>query len=167
MFMSTPTPTDDLAARVRTMQIIGGAMLLGAAAFLIIAVVQRPTSDDVKATTLTYAALAGAVVIAVVYHFAVDTAERTLRRRLATTPGGASRSAWYGAYQTSTIVGLAVLEAGALLMLLAYWVEPVWHTRLAAIGFMAIMVTNLPTAGRIERWINEQQEALRRDQSGR
>jgi hypothetical protein len=165
MRMSTPTPADDLAARLRIAQIIWGAILAGAVAFLVIAVaLRRPPVEDVPTSALTWAALGIAAVIAVGYHFAVNAVETGQRQKLAQSSTGTA--AWYGAYQTSLIVSLACLEAGAFLMLVIYLTEPRWVTLLAAIAFIGIMASYFPNRPGVERWIKEQQDRLRQERSG-
>lgn len=147
------------------MQIIWAAILGGAVIFLIIALTQKSPVSGEQSWTANYIILGlVAVVVAVAYQFAVNWVEGAQRRTV--VQAGATPQAWYNAYQTCLIVGLAFLEGGAFLMLVIYWMEPLWGSLLIAIGFMGFMATQFPTQPGIERWIKEQQEKLK-EPSGR
>lgn len=163
--MSTPMPTDELAARVRTMQIILGAIVAGAVLFLAVVSLMRAQSEQPtpEPGTLTYVMLGIAFVMAVGYHFANDAVTRGQRQRIAAAiaaGAGATdvRRMWHGAYQASLIAGAAVLEAAAFALILAYYLEGHWYSRTTAIGFILVMAIMLfPTAPGVERWIREQE----------
>jgi hypothetical protein len=164
--------TDELAARVRTAQIITAAIILGAAAFLVVAFVVRAQSSDPAPdrTPLSWVALVAALVMAVAYYFVIDAVAAGQRRRIAQS-GGNDPKGWYAAYQTTLVAGLAVLEGAAFLLIVAYLVEGSWEKNwvplVAAAGFIAFMATLFPSRPGIERWIAEQREKLRAEQSGR
>ncbi|HXG10135.1 MAG TPA: hypothetical protein VNK04_10130 [Gemmataceae bacterium] len=165
--MSTPTPTNDLDARIRVMQIILGAIVLGAVAFLVVAVVVRWQSDQPapESPIISYIALGTALVIAVAYYFVTDALQASQRR------GANTRIAWCNAYQTTMIAGAAMLEGAVFFLLIAYLLEgnlkDNWTPLVAALGFIVVIVTLFPTRSGLERWIAEQQEKLKQEQAGR
>ena len=168
--MSTPTPTNDLDARIRVMQIILGAIVLGAVAFLVVAVVVRWQSDQPapESPIISYLALGAALVIAVAYYFVTDALQASQRRGAA---GANTRIAWCNAYQTTMIAGAAMLEGAVFFLLIAYLLEgdlkDNWTPLAAAAGFIVVIATLFPTRSGLERWIAEQQEKLKQEQAGR
>jgi MFS family permease len=170
--MAQPPQTDDLATHVRTMQTVLGAIVLGAVVFLAIAVVVRSRSEQPAPNSLvfSYAALGIALGNAIAYYFVIDAITAAQRRRIAQGVPDPQR-AWYAAYGTQLFAGAAMLEGAAFLLIIAYLVEGSWSENwmpiLAAVGIIAFLVTLFPTRSGVEKWVREQQEKLRAEQSGR
>lgn len=170
--MSQPIPPDDLNARVRSMQTILGAIVLGAIVFLAIAVYLRSQGDPTvpEPPMLTYLSLGVGILLAVAFFFVTDYVAAAQRRKLARGVPEPQR-AWYAAYGLQLIAGAALLELAAFVLILAYLAEGHWEkNKMAAwgaIAFIAFLVTLLPTRPRIESWIKEQQLKLKGEQAGR
>lgn len=174
--MSTSAQPNGLDGRVRTMQIIVGANFLGAALFLGYASWQRAQVEKPPADPawLSYPnlILGVALLMAVAYYFVSDMVAAGQRRRIALAAASGTGMSdilgmWYSAYQLTLIVGAALLEGAAVLLIFTYFQEGYWVNRMAAIGFMVILITLFPTRPGVERWIGEQQERLKKEQGRR
>jgi hypothetical protein len=160
--MATDTPPPDLAARVRTMQIIAFAIILGpsiALALFAFLRTQGPPNFP-NAPLLTYVA-AGFAAVALVLHQVVPSAVVAAQgRRLAEgRPVGAplgSPGDWYALYQVRLIMSLAILEGAAFFLAIVYYVEGTPLSLLLGVVLIAALVLHFPTAPRVERWVEAQ-----------
>jgi hypothetical protein len=69
-----------------------------------------------------------------------------------------------GAYLNQLIVGAAMNEGAAFFTVIAYLIEKNPIALAVALVLIAGLIARFPTAGRVERWIEQQQEKLREDQ---
>ena len=77
----------------------------------------------------------------------------------ASSPGGLPV-----AFLTQLIVGAAMNEGAAFFALVAYLIEKNPIALAVAIVLIAGVIARFPTAGRVERWLEQQREKLREDQ---
>jgi hypothetical protein len=88
----------------------------------------------------------------------------------APTPSGQSDTATAplsglpAAFLSQLIIGAAINEGAAFLALAAYLIEKNPIALAMAIVLIAGVIARFPTAGRVERWIEQQQEKLRKEQ---
>ena len=68
------------------------------------------------------------------------------------------------AFLTQLIVGAAMNEGAAFFALVAYLIEKNPIALGLAVVLIAGVISRFPTTGRVERWIEQQQEKLREDQ---
>lgn len=145
-----------LSQRLRIMQIIALAIVSGAMIFLAIAVLMPPLGGRAADAepTLTWIALAGAPIQALLALLMPDRIARQQRRSLQGTP----LQVGAGTFQVRLIIRLALLEGGVFFALIAYLVERQWPALAAAVVLMALMAASFPTRDRLETWINERGE---------
>lgn len=166
-----------LRPRVLTGQILAGAMIAGVLAFGVIVVAMNANEEagpeglnpaagvalegaeaDVEGgqldadlepgdPLLSYLALAAAVVALIAY--------KPVGGLIAggATDGGAGEAAGAGAFQTRLIVRLAILEGAAILNLFALLIEDWWPLWLVVGTLLIAMLTEVPTAGRLRRYL--------------
>jgi hypothetical protein len=80
--------------------------------------------------------------------------QQMARQGLAAQEGPASPElSLLGRYQSLMIVRLSLLEGGAFMAAIAYFVEGHLLSLLLAGGLIAAMVFHFPTAGRVARWL--------------
>ncbi len=166
----TATGSDDLvASRVRVMQIIVGALLLGVAVFAGIAVFNRqqqnkpgPAVPVVSYTAIGFAVVAFASRLVLMSIFAA-----TARKSFARVGSEVDLKRWLDLYQTRMIVGAALLEAPAFCALLGYLVEGApWALGLAGVMWLALAWLHFPTRERVAAWIAAQQDAAAQSGAG-
>jgi hypothetical protein len=145
--------------RVRVMQIIAFAMVLGTFAIggvLIAVAANRPAPSEGQQPVITYIAL-GVTGISCVMSVLVPNllaASAVQRAALQSRASGESTDAGLvGVYQTTLIVGLALCEGPAIFCLIAYFVE---RNPLAFAGAgvaVLIMLVRFPTEDRVRDWV--------------
>lgn len=102
-----------MEARFKTLQIIWAALLGGTAGYTaVVAVVVQLRVVDAPALPPGVMAIAATVAV---LHMGVGTVAR--RRMIEAIPTDAPHDARFAKYQMATIVGLAILEAGGLLVI--------------------------------------------------
>jgi len=156
--------TDELAARVKTVQIIIGALTMGAIAFLGVAVfiqVSKPT--ELQGTPmLTYVLLGAAAMTALGARTVVLTAvSGALRTRLADKPPADLRPEILAGWMTHKIIGAALVEGPAFLAIVAYLIEG--QIVAAALGGVAIagIAMQLPSESSARGWVEDMERAVR------
>jgi hypothetical protein len=162
--------------QLRTCQIITLLIIGGALAFLAIALVLVLGSDRpaAPAGALPLVSIMAAVFMALTagLSFLVpEVVSRTALRQLLAgnwqPPEGADPRAFptftaklMTVYQTSLIVGLAMLEGGAFFLLMAYIIEAqLWAVALVAIP-VGLMAQRFPIEARVRVWLDRQADAL-------
>jgi hypothetical protein len=130
---------------------------------------------------ITYAAVAfGAVLLPMSFvvpglvakqqRRAIANAGMTASASPAPTPGERSDAAKAplsglpAAFLTQLIIGAAIDEGAAFFALVAYLIEKNPIALAMAVVLIAGVIARFPTAGRVERWIEQQQEKLREEQ---
>jgi hypothetical protein len=155
--------------RIRVMQIIVAALVMGALSFLAVAVLIRESGNfpPRQPEMLSYYVGIPYGIALLVAHFVVPSRIGAAQGRLARNRAMANPSArqvessanpgqWYGIYQTRLIVGAALLEAGAFYFLIAYLVEGTAFSLAAGACFIAGIAMKFPTRERVERWVERQ-----------
>jgi hypothetical protein len=143
-----------LAARVRVMQIITGAIILGAGLYLGIVLFVRAQENPRPAPDppiLTYISIFFSLMMIIAAW--VVPAQLTRARLQALRTRATTDDAFYLAYQSQLIVRLAQLEGATFLCLTAYLQEGFSFTLGQVIVLIALMLSQFPTAGRVERWV--------------
>lgn len=170
----TGTEENVLATRLRQMQLIIAALIVGAALFLGGLVVGRhskvhqpPNAPPVLgAIALGYAGLA-LVARTIVPGLMTSAA---VRRMAARPPGPADEevASWCGEFQTRLILTTAILEGAALFLGVAYFLTGAgWLLGAAALMLFA-MAAGFPTQSGLSRWVEAQRDRAlsRRQESG-
>ena len=159
-----------IGPRVRTMQIILAALVMGVLLFLVVAVALRaggqvpaPPNDVLLPIALGFAALA-AVVSVIVPRQIVAGGRRMIARGSSPagtpTPAAGDTERLCGLYQTQLIVSAALLEGPAFFLLIVYLLQGD-VLALAMVGvLLAAMAAKFPTRGRVERFLSEQHDLL-------
>jgi hypothetical protein len=173
--MSEP---DDLLPpqRLRTMQIIAGAMVMGVVIFLALAVFLVQTNGQGKAPPpglpLVSIIAAGFFILAAsLAYFIPATQTRVLLRKIASgawqPPPGPEPSdsttdaaTLLSVRQTTLILTLAPLEGAAFFCGIAYLLEAQAFVLGVAIVALVLMLLNFPTANRIGTWLEQQSNRL-------
>lgn len=151
---SSATPN----ARIRTMQIIAGALIAGVVVFGVVVVLalgalnQPPAEGIVKYMALGFIALE-LVPFALVPTFV--TAESITQAQAGNRlPEGDGLP--YGLYQARMIIRFALLEGAAFFNLVAVIIEHHWWNLAAAGALAFLMLLMFPTRTRVEQWIETQ-----------
>ncbi|MCA9055035.1 MAG: hypothetical protein KDA75_14435 [Planctomycetaceae bacterium] len=143
-----------IAQHVRVMQIIAGALVMGAVAFALISTLvlgslsAQPEGQIISLIGIGWAA------VSVVAHFVVPDviAQAALKSR-----PESDAASLCGVYLTKTIVAMALLEGAAFLNLVALTVEHNWWSLAVAGGLVFLMLVQMPTLTRVQQWIEIQQ----------
>jgi hypothetical protein len=172
--MSSPGEFNSLAPRVRVMQIIGFALVMGVVVFMGIALFLRSTGNlnpPPEVPLVTYLGLALGSMQLVLFFVLPAIFVKSGRTRMSVTedtlgnPASAdSAEQLCGLYQTSLIIGDALLEGAAFYFLVAYLVEGQLLALIVAGFFLVILILQFPTRSRVERWIERQQELISQEQ---
>jgi hypothetical protein len=160
-------PPDDLPLRVRTMQIIDAALVMGLLSFLLIVTVILPGKPVALGVLplLTLIALGFAAAMIVVRVIVVNIVTIAGRRRIG--PPDATGRPTAGArdgtteqllalYQTRMIVGAACLEGPAFFLLITYMTEHSPWSLAAAIVLILGIAAHFPTQQRIADFVQQQ-----------
>jgi hypothetical protein len=165
--VSADAPQSNGESRVRTMQIINGAIVGGAVVALAVLSVLRtqnplpqPDPPLVSYILLGVAAASAAAALVVPAQMAAAA-----RRRLAAPGAPPDSGAWYAQYQTCLITRLAQLEGPALALAIAWFLEGWPPALVAAVVLIVLMLLQFPTVSRVERWIEAQRELAYQDRA--
>lgn len=179
--MSDPTTRDAIAGPLRTLQIIWGSLIAGVTVFLVVALIVRSGGDEaivVQKDMFDFSSMLVVVValIALLCLLAFFTVPalvvNTQRQALATSRpahevGGGLEGSRSGPqdllpiYQTQFIVGMALLEGGAFLNLVAFLIEGSPLNLAVAGALLLFMIIRLPTRSGLAHWLEHQQRLLR------
>jgi hypothetical protein len=142
------------AARVRVMQIIAGALILGSGIYLGIAVLVRaqgnaqPVPDPPLLTYISIGFAAMMIVAAWTFPAQLIRARLLVMRTQATTD-----DSFVAVYQIQLIIRLAQLEGAAFFGATAYLSEGSPLSLGASLLLIVLMLSQFPTTGRVERWV--------------
>ena len=155
-----------LAATVRTAQIILAALAMGVVMFGLVVVFGMPGGQEGKGNTLTLLAVCFAGADLVLCLLVPNLVVAAQRRKLAagTWQAAPSRGPVPDTdagklamiYQMKMIIGAAMLEGGCFLALTAYMVERQVPSLVMAAVLLAALLAHFPTYGRVAAWIEEQ-----------
>jgi len=173
--MSISDWREQLPAKVRVLQIIIAALFFGCFNFLIIAaLVAGNRNNAVEKPTLTYIALAFAASIlipcAMLPRLIVAQGRKKIRSE--TPAAGVSFVAENGEsinwkagalmilFQTKAIVLGAMLEGAVFFLTIAYIIEHSPLSLIPAIALMLLLISLMPTTGRVTIWIEGQMKMM-------
>ena len=155
-----------LAATVRTAQIILAALAMGVVMFGLVVVFGMPGGQEGKGNTLTLLAVCFAGADLVLCLLVPNLVVAAQRRKLAagTWQAAPSRGPVPDTdagklamiYQVKMIIGAAMLEGGCFLALTAYMVERQVPSLVMAAVLLVSLLAHFPTYGRVEAWVEEQ-----------
>jgi len=168
-----PAETDDtlLRQRLRVMQLIAAALILGVLFFLGIVLFQRgaePPAGGVGIISLVAVLLlaTNAPLAQVLPAILTRSALRRIASGTWQAPPGAAgghdsdAAKLLTVQQTAMLIGLALLEGVAFLGCVAYLLEGE-AVALAVVGVaLFLMVLNFPTEGRLRAWLQAQEDRL-------
>ena len=164
--------------RLRVMQIIATALLLGVVIFLAIVLflvlVQNNGAGMAPAGNVPMLSIVAVVLLIVQAPLALLFPAFLTRNALRQIASGAWRSpagtdsANFGtdaskllaARQTMMIIGLALLEGAALFGCIAYLLEAQPYTLAVVLVALLLMLVNFPTAERVRTWLERQIDQL-------
>jgi hypothetical protein len=155
--------------RLRTMQIIATVLPGGVIVFLAIVLylvhVQNQghgMAPPVEVPLLSLLAVGFLGVVAVLSFVLPASTARTGIRDMAARPPAADAVRLLGLYQTTLIVGLALLEGGCFFGCIAYMQEGrPFVLAVLAVG-LALILMRFPTEGRVRLWLEDHKEQLAR-----
>jgi len=162
-----------LAATVRTAQIIVGALVMGVITFGVVVVSGIAGGPGGQGNLLTLLAVGFGAADLVLCLLVPNLLAAAQRRKLAA--GNAGSTADPGPapatdagqlallYQTKLIIGAAMLEGGCFLGLVAYMLERQLPSLVMAGVLLLALIAHLPTPGRVEAWIDDQLRRLDED----
>jgi hypothetical protein len=165
--MSSSLDPGNLTKRIQIMQIVAAALTIAATIFLIVVVVLQLTGHapkPPKTPTLTYVGIVFTFMVVVGFATLPQSIVAVGRKRIARNQGeeGANDKiiSLCGLYQTSMLIGLALLEGAIFFQLLVFQIEGQQLNLLLAMLLLTGMVLQFPTRPRVESWIEKQQEKL-------
>lgn len=165
-------------ARLRVMQIVAGALLLGVGVFLAIVFIAAPARANGAGLApaggtpvISFAAVVMLAVNAPLSFLVPGFVTRTALRQIAsgTWQGGPGADAasyntdalkLLAVRQTSLIVGLALLEGVAFLGCIAYLLEARPFVLGVVLVALTLMLVKFPTEGRVRAWLEQQANLL-------
>lgn len=165
---------------LRSLQIIVAALALGSLVFLVVAVVlaQRDVVPAAWNHQIRYLPIVAACVLVAFRWIVMAFVAASGRRRiLAGTfqvtrqgpeprmvyflEGGGDRAKLFMVHFMRTIVGAAMLEGVAFLVLVVYLAIDRWPWNLAVAGVLiGLILLHFPTRGKTDAWIDHQQRLL-------
>jgi hypothetical protein len=155
-----------IAATVRTAQIILATLATGVVMFGMVVVFVVPGGQAGNGNTLTLLAVCFAGADLVLCLWVPNLVVAAQRRKIAagTWQAAPSRGPDLDTdsgklamiYQTKMIIGAAMLEGGCFLALMAYMMERQVPSLLMAAVLLAALLAHFPTYGRVEVWVEEQ-----------
>ncbi len=156
-----------------TVQIIAGSLAFGVLVFAFVVIMMQPEQADVDDTGINSLMAAGASAVALMASMVVPRVIRANMRQLIADgkPLGQNIPAPVATelgdvgsltamFQTTLIVGIAILEGAAFYNLIAYMLEHQTINLLCAAGLLTAILFKFPTRGGIEIWINSEQTLI-------
>lgn len=140
--------------RLRLMQIIAGALIMGVVMFALIttlalgALNEAPTNTIIAYIGAVFAAVSVAVHLFVPEAMAAAALKASSNRDVETL---------CGIYQTRMIVALAMLEGAAFFNVVALIIAHTWWSLVIAGALLLLMLARIPTRTGVEHWIETQQ----------
>lgn len=157
-------------SRVRTLQIVVAAMALGALVFLLAGFfLPHEESAPFPKLILTYVSLAYGLIAVLGYVAVPGVLTAPGRKRIARsahhhsgdesppeTLSASDARRLLALFAEVLIIRCAMVEGGALLAGLAYLIERQGFAFLVAAWMILLLVVQIPTATRVQRWVEEQ-----------
>jgi hypothetical protein len=176
--MSSPPNSGSLDARVRTMQIIGAALLMGVLTVLGAFVVMRmnnPPPPPPNPTVLYLAGLGFSAAILAGFFLVPRRGVAAVRARIARHPApkasaeptqdslDAEALQFCAMYQTRLLVRGSMLNGTAMFWGIIFFITGQLGGLVAAAFLLILLAGQIPTRMRVERWLAEQQELLEQE----
>lgn len=180
------TADDDalIQKNTRILQIIAAALILGIVSFLGLVLFLRGTQQNAPAqegqTLLSLMAAVMLLVNAPLAVFLPRTIAANAVRRIGPGNVGTSANVPFGAdpnpaclstlfkllaiRQTSTIIGLALLEGAGFFGTLAYLLEGQMLALAVVAAVLLLMILSFPTEGRVRAWLQRQEDFLQENE---
>ncbi|MFV0444525.1 MAG: hypothetical protein ACK5Q5_13225 [Planctomycetaceae bacterium] len=140
--------------RVRVLQIIAGALVMGVVLFLVVAIAVLGALRKTSAGEQFSLIAAGFAIAAWVLHLVLPGA-------MANAAASGDKSAFVEKlctiYQGKTIIALALLEGAAFFNVCALLVEHNWWSLVVIGALLLQMLFEFPTVTRVRQWIETQQ----------
>jgi len=160
-----------LRPSVRTLQIVIGALAFGVASFAVVAIVLRlfdpqPGGEAGPLSLVAYAMAPVAVVLSrVMQAMVVKGSRKQIIAGTYAKPTGplaelGERGALFTVYQSSLLVGGAIVEGAAFLCIAAFLIEGSWPALVLAGGHLLALLAMLPRTERVTQWIEAQHRLL-------
>jgi hypothetical protein len=160
-----------LRPSVRTLQIVIGALAFGVASFAVVAIVIRalnpqPGGDAGVLALVGYAmAPIGLVLSRVMQAMVIKGSRQQIIAGTYAKPTGplaelSERGALFTVYQSSLLVGGALLEGPAFVCITAFLIEGSWPALVLAGGLLLALLAMLPRTERVTQWIEAQHRLL-------
>ena len=155
---------EKLRPGVRTLQIVIAALSFGVASFAVVAIVIRaldpqPRGDAGVLSLVGYAMAPIALVLSRVMQAVVVKGSRkqiiagTYARPTGSLAEFGERGALFTVYQSSLLVGGALLEGPAFVCITAFLLEGSWPALVLAAGLLLALLAMLPRTERVTQWI--------------
>jgi hypothetical protein len=179
--MADPDAQDRLGQAVRMLQLITVAMVMGVVTFLMVAMVLRATGTaampkEGAQPVVTFVAVIMAVVMLVAQSIVPGLMVKAGRQKLAqarpgpgddgadamSKPNGEAQEL-IRIFASMTIVGIAMIEAPALLAVVAFMIEGKQLALLLAVGLVIILGYRIPTKIRAADWMDLQRRQLEQE----
>lgn len=145
----------DITQRVRVMQIINAALIMGVVFFAVIVVFVMDGLGQPAGGMMMSILGAGFAGMAIVIHFIVPNilvVNMTKEHAEKFDADG-----WCGVYQTKLIIGLAILEGAAFFNVIVVQMEHQWFPLAIAGVLLFWMLVQFPTETRVRQWIESRQ----------
>jgi hypothetical protein len=157
--MLTEPQRDQLRQALRAMQIIVASLAFGVVSFFVVVLFIVPPAGGNRPANnlfLTYLGVGVAIVGLAVWFFLPNLIARQARKSV--LAGDARRIV--GNYQTQLIIGCALLEGFAFMNLVFYMIEHQPVSLVVAVVFLVILLAQIPTLNRLERWVESELTAI-------
>jgi hypothetical protein len=160
--------SEELTPRIRAMQIVAGALVLGALIFLGVVIAIRLAGQaprPPKTPMLSYVGIVFTVMVLVPLALVPDRVIAAGRKQIARGERDASTASdetlrLANLYQNCMIIRLALLEGAAFFQIIIFHLEGQQLSLILALILVVGMVLLFPTRARVESWIEKQQEKL-------
>jgi hypothetical protein len=170
--MSDLTPSAELSARVRIMQILVGSIAAGPAFFAIIVIMMRQGGNfpPPQAPLITYTLIGVSLLLFIAHLFVPNLIVASGRKRIkegtwkstpvSTTVNDLNEEERMLAalYQTQLIVSAALVEGGVFALLIGFLIEGELVGAVVAALLWIRLVSLFPSRDRVERWIENQRD---------
>lgn len=151
-----------ITTQIRTLRLMSLMLMLGPAAFGIVVAGMR-LSGQIQPNGQQFLTLVMTVcyVAVLAMHLAVPRIIQTgTVKRIAAGSPAHDEQALLGTYRTVHIMAMAFLEAGAFLMLVAFWIEGRWLALVLAGSVCGGMLARFPSEAGVRAWLRKELETI-------
>jgi Na+/melibiose symporter-like transporter len=148
--------------QIKALQITIGALVVGAMAMGIVAIVLHAQGLQVVIAAiplLSLIAVLQAAAILAVRPVVLSSMLRNAREKI-TEQESQNDEIWMRILGSMTITGAALLEGGAFLFFIAYMLEGQWWALAGGVAMVGLMCAwHFPTQSKVTAWIEEQRQS--------